>query len=221
MFDFLTHINLPPYLLFTVIVLGILTYYFHKDISKLITRKWSKENNIKDLKSHNLFSTLNRVKQEAMFLKFYTHGKYDETKSRMSSDFVKFKCNVCTDSFVELLDKDLNKLSSQELKSIILSEMWSMHNEYVKQIKAHWLDRGIELKDVDYVVQLFETFRNDVVISFQHRIEAIFSCEYYDTNFKKILATYDCFAFGIDLLPKDLQTTFENINGKFYNIKYN
>jgi len=51
MFDFLTHINLPPYLLFTVIVLGILTYYFHKDVSKLITRKWNKENDIKDLKN--------------------------------------------------------------------------------------------------------------------------------------------------------------------------
>ena len=220
MFDFLTHINLPPYLLFIVIVLGILTYYFHKDISKLINRKEIDED-IKDLKSHNLFSTLERVKQEAMFFKFYSHGKYDETKSRMSSDFVKFKCNVCTDSFVELLDKDLHKLSSQELKTIILSEMWKMHNNYIKQIKSHWLDRGIELKDVDYVVELFERFRNDVVISFQHRIDSIFSCEYYNTNFKKILASYDCFAFGIDLLPKDLQTTFENINGRFTNINYN
>jgi len=220
MFDFLTHINLPPYLLFIVIVLGILTYYFHKDISKLINRK-EVEEDIKSLKSHDIFNTLERVKQDVSHMKFYSHGKYDETKSRMSSDFVKFKCNVCTDSFVELLDKDLHKLSSQELKTIILSEMWKMHNNYIKQIKSHWLDRGIELKDVDYVVELFERFRNDVVISFQHRIDSIFSCEYYNTNFKKILASYDCFAFGIDLLPKDLQTTFENINGRFTNINYN
>ncbi|CAB5216998.1 hypothetical protein UFOVP200_31 [uncultured Caudovirales phage] len=221
MFNFLTHINLPPYLLFTVIVLGILTYYFHKDISKLITKKWSEDNDIKDLKSHDIFNTLERVKQEAMFLKFYSHGKYDETKSRMSSDFVIFKCDVCFDKFSEFLDNDFKNISNDELKQLMLSAMWSMHHEYVKQIKAHWIERGIDKKNVDYVIHLFENFRHDVVVSFQHRIDAIFSCEHYNTNFEKILATYNVFAMGIDLLPKDLLTTFENINGRFTDINYN
>ena len=221
MFDFLTHINLPPYLLFTVIVLGILVYYFHKDISKLITRKWSEENDIKDLKSHNIFLTLERVKNEAMFLKFYSHGKFDETKSRMCSDFVKFKCSVCNDKFDEFLDNDFSKISSDELKQLISSSLWNMHSLYVNEIKNHWLNKGINKDDVDYAIELFENFRHGVVMAFQYRIEAIFSCEYYDTNFKKILACYDCFSFGIDLLPKDLQDTFENINGRFTNINYN
>lgn len=221
MFDFLTHINLPPYLLFIVIILGILTYYFHKDISKLITKKWNKDNDIKDLKSHDIFNTLERVKQEAMFLKFYSHGKYDETKSRMSSDFVVFKCDVCFDKFSEFLDNDFKNISSDELKQLMLSAMWSMHHEYVKQIKAHWIERGIDKTNVDYVIHLFENFRHDVVVSFQHRIDAIFSCEHYNTNFEKILATYNVFAMGIDLLPKDLLTTFENINGRFTDINYN
>ena len=220
MFDFLTHINLPPYLLFTVIVLGILTYYFHKDISKLLFRKDQKED-IKDLKSHDLFSTLDRVKNEAMFIKFYSHGRFDETKSRMSADFVRFKSDVCYDRFSKFLDKDIDSLNSGELKQIILSELWSMHNEYIRQIKSHWIDKGISKDDVDYVVELFEKFRHGVVMSFQYRVDAIFACEYYDTNFKKILAAYNVFAFGIDLLPKDLQDTFESINGKFADIKYN
>ena len=201
--------------------MGILTYYFHKDISKLITRKWSEYNDIKELKSHDIFNTLERVKQEAMFFKFYSHGRYEETKSRMSSDFVKFKCDVCSLRFSELLDKDLKSLSSDELKQLILSEMWGMHGEYVKQIKAHWAERGIDKNNIDYVIELFEKFRHDVVMSFQHRIDAIFSCEHYDSNFKKLLATYNIFAFGIDLLPKDLLTTFENINGRFTDINYN
>lgn len=220
MFDFLSHINLPPYLLFIVIIFGILVYYFHNDISKLIGKKEVKED-IKDLKSHNIFATLDKVKNESMFIKFFSHGKYDKTKSRMSADFVKFKCDVCYDKFSALLDKDLEKLSSDELKNVILSEMWSMHNEYVKQIKLHWIDKGIKSEDIDYVIELFEIFRHGVVMSFQSRIESIFACQFYDTNFKKILATYDCFAFGIDLLPKDLQDTFETINGKFADIKYN
>ena len=220
MFDFLSHINLPPYLLFIVIIFGILVYYFHKDISKLIGKKEVKED-IKDLKSHNLFSTLARVKNEAMFLKFFSHGKYDVTKSKMCSDFVKFKCDVCSLRFSEFLDAEIDKLSSDELKNIVLSDMWAMHNEYINQIKIHWLSKGIKSDDIDYAIELFEKFRHDVVLSFQHRIDAIFSCEHYNNNFKKILATYEMYAMGIDLLPKDLLTTFETINGKFADIKYN
>lgn len=220
MFEFLSHINLPPYLLFIVIIFGILVYYFHKDISKLIGKNEVKED-IKDLKSHNLFSTLARVKNEAMFLKFYSHGKYDITKSKMCSDFVKFKCDVCSDKFSEFLDADLDKLSSDELKNLILADMWTMHNKYINEIKIHWLNRGINKEDIDYAIELFEKFRHDVVMSFQHRIDAIFSCDHYNSNFKKILATYEMYAMGIDLLPKDLLTTFETINGKFANIIYN
>jgi hypothetical protein len=220
MFDFLTHINLPPYLLFTVIVLGILTYYFHKDISKLITRKWSKENDIKDLKSHDIFNTLQRVKQDVSHMKFYTNGVFDANKSRMCSDFAKFKCNVCSDSFVEFLDNDFSKISSDELKQLVLSEMWGMHREYIKQIRAFWLEKGINNEDVDYVIELFEKFRYDVVVSFQNRINGIFSSSYHKNNFEKILACYEMYSMGIDLLPKDMLTTFEALNGRFANIKY-
>ena len=210
-------------MIFVLVVLVVILYYFHKPIStwftSLIKRK-EKIQDIKSLKSHDIFSTLQRVKQEAMFLKFYSHSKYDETKSRMCSDFVKFKCSVCSDKFKDFLDHDFSKLSSDELKQLILSSLWNMHANYINEIKNHWLDKGIKHEDVNYVIELFELFRHGVVMGFQYRVEAIFSCEHYDSHFKKILACYNIFAFGIDLLPKDLQDTFESINGKFTNIKY-
>ena len=221
---YITQSNLPPYLLFAAIILLGAMYFFRKPISTILTNiKFKKtiEKDIIDLKSHDIFNTLERVKNEAMFLKFYSHGKYDATKSRMSCDFVSFKCDVCYKKFNEFLYNDFTKVNSDELKRMILAAMWGMHTEYVKQIKAHWIDRGIDKTDIDYVIQLFEKFRHDVIVSFQHRIDAIFSCEHYATNFDKILAAYNIFSFGIDLLPKDLQDTFENINGKFYDIKYN
>lgn len=216
--------KLSPIMIFILVVLVVILYYFHKPITSWLTsliKSKEKPQEIKALKSHDLFSTLQRVKQEAMFLKFYSHGKYDETKSRMSADFVRFKCLVCYEKFEEFLDNDFSKISNDELKQLMLSSMWTMHGEYVRQIKEHWLDKGIEKNNVDYVIELFERFRHDVVVSFQHRIDSIFSCEHYNNNFEKILATYNVFAMGIDLLPKDLQTTFENINGKFTSINYN
>jgi hypothetical protein len=216
--------KLSPIMIFILVVLVVVLYYFHKPIStwftSLIKRK-EKLQDIKSLKSHDIFSTLQRVKQEAMFLKFFSHGKYDETKSRMSADFVRFKCSVCSDKFESFLDNDFSKLSSDELKHLILSSLWNMHEIYIDKIRTHWLSKGISKEDVNYVIELFEVFRHGVVLGFQHRTEAIFSCEHYDTHFSKILACYNIYAFGIDLLPKDLQDTFEAINGKFANIKYN
>lgn len=211
-------------MIFVLVVLVVILYYFHKPITAWLTsliKRKEKVQDIKSLKSHDLFSTLQRVKQEAMFLKFYSHGAFDETKSRMCTDFVKFKSDVCNEKFDEFLNHDFTKLSSDELKRLTLSSLWNMHQIYIDKIKTNWLSKGIKKDDVDYVIQLFESFRYPVIIGFQHRVDAIFSCEHYDNHFKKILACYNIFSFGIDLLPKDLQDTFEAINGKFSNIKYN
>ncbi len=211
-------------MIFVLVVLVVILYYFHKPITAWVTsliKGKDKPQEIKSLKSHDLFSTLQRVKQEAMFLKFYSHGIFDETKSRMCADFVKFKSDVCNEKFDEFLNHDFTKLSSDELKQLTLSSLWNMHQIYVDKIRTNWLSKGIKKDDVDYVIQLFESFRYPVVIGFQHRVDAIFSCEHYDNHFKKILACYNIFSFGIDLLPKDLQDTFEAINGKFAKIKYN
>ena len=211
-------------MIFVLVVLVVILYYFHKPITAWVTsliKGKEKLQEIKALKSHDLFSTLQRVKQEAMFLKFYSHGLFDETKSRMCTDFVKFKSDVCNEKFEEFLNHDFTKLSSDELKQLTLSSLWNMHQIYIDKIRTNWLSKGIKKDDVDYVIQLFESFRYPVVIGFQHRVDAIFSCEHYDNHFKKILACYNIFSFGIDLLPKDLQDTFEAINGKFANINYN
>lgn len=215
--------KLSPIMIFVLVVLVVILYYFHKPITAWVTsliKRKEKVQEIKSLKSHDLFSTLQRVKQEAMFLKFYSHGLFDETKSRMCTDFVKFKSDVCNEKFEEFLNHDFTKLSSDELKQLTLSSLWNMHQIYIDKIRTNWLSKGIKKDDVDYVIQLFESFRYPVVIGFQHRVDAIFSCEHYDNHFKKILACYNIFSFGIDLLPKDLQDTFEAINGKFANIKY-
>ena len=35
-----------------------------------------------------------------------------------------------------------------------------------------------------------------------------------------MLAVLEMWAMGIDLLPRDMSTTFESLNGKFKDIKY-
>jgi len=183
-------------------------------------KKSEKEQDILSLRAHDIFNTLQRVRQDVSHMKFYSHGVFDANKTKMCSDFATFKCNVCTDKFLEFLEKDFTKINSDELKQLILKEMWGMHTEYIQQIRVFWLQKGIKSEDVDYVIELFERFRYDVVMSFQNRIDGIFASSYHKSNFEKILACYEMYAMGIDLLPKDMQTTFEALNGRFATIEY-
>lgn len=220
----LSNLNLSGWMIFILLFISIIFYFFKKPLSELIKKvsfkKETKENKIKDLINHDLFNTLARVKLEVKNMKFYTHGKYDANKTRMCYDFTRFKSDVCYKRFQEFLDRDLDSISLDALKREMLTEMGIMHEEYVNETSNFWLQKGITKEDVDYIIELFERFRFDVVQSFVNRIEAIFSTSYHPTNFDKILACYDMFAMGVDLLPKDMQTTFEALNGRFTNISY-
>lgn len=221
-FSFITESGLPPVLLFILFIIIAIFYFFGKNINLWIKSFIKKEQNydISELENHDIFNTLQRVEKEVYFMKFFTHGTYDAVKTAMCQDFTKFKCELCNEHFEKFLLNDFSKISMDELKRMVLNTMNSMHDDYIKATKNHWLNKGISKEDADYVINLFEKFRYDVVVSFQHRIESIFASTYHESKFDKILACYDMFAMGIDLLPKDLQTTFEALNGRFAKIKY-
>ena len=221
-FSFITESGLPPVLLFILFLIIAIFYFFGKNINLWIKSFIKKEQNhdISELENHDIFNTLQRVEKEVYFMKFFTHGSYDAVKTAMCQDFTKFKCELCNKHFEKFLLNDFSKISMDELKRMVLNTMNSMHDDYIKATKNHWLNKGISKEDADYVINLFEKFRYDVVVSFQHRIESIFASTYHESKFDKVLACYDMFAMGIDLLPKDLQTTFEALNGRFAKIKY-
>lgn len=214
--------NLSGWMIFILLLIFVVSYFYKKPITSLLMkiRLKNRDRKVKELINHDLFNTFDRVKLEVKNMKFYTHGKYDAVKTKMCYDFAKFKSEVCYQRFEELLEMNLDTMNVDELKSLMLKEMNNMHVNYVEKITTHWLSKGISSEDVEYIVELFEKFRYDVVQSFATRIDAIFSASYHDTNFKRVLACYDMFAMGVDLLPKDMQTTFESLNGKFMNLSY-
>jgi len=176
---------------------------------------------ISDLDSHDIFSTFRRVTAEVGNMKFYTDQEYDSSKTRMCYDFTVQKSRFCELHMKEIIEtKGLSEMSTDKLKQFVLSKQMQMHQDYVKEIKGIWLGKGISVEDVDYVIALFEKFRFDVIRSFEHRIAAIFGSSFHPNNFERMLAIFDMWAMGIDLLPKDMNTTFEYLNGKFKDINY-
>ena len=188
---------------------------------KTLFNKKEKKRLIIDLENHDIFSTLVRVRNEVANLKFYTHGEYDKVKTRMCYDFTKHKSIKCSARMLEIIrTRNIDSMDRDELKRLILDEQNYMHMEYIKAIRIEWDLKGVEPKDVDYVIHLFEKFRYDVIVSFEHRINSIFGSSYNKDNFSIMLAVLEMWAMGIDLLPRDMSTTFESLNGKFKDIKY-
>ena len=187
-----------PLLLANIFIFIALAFLFKKDLSTLFNKlfisnnKLPKVHKVSHLINHDVFSALNRATSEVRVMKFYTHGEYDEVKSRMCYDFT----------------------------ALITNSQNQMHTNYINAIRNEWFSKGIAEDDVEYIVHLFEKFRYDVVNSFDHRIAANFGSGFNRTNFDIMLEVFSMWAMGIDLLPRDMQITFENLNGRFKNIKY-
>ncbi len=175
---------------------------------------------IKSLEHHDVFNTCGRVEKEISFMKFYTHGEYDISKSKMCKDFVKYKIKVCSESFNDILKDDIEKMNSDQFKMYIIEAQTQMHVTYINAIVEEWRGKGISEEDIKYVIELFEKFRYDVVKAFEYRINSIFSTTTHKNNTRRLLAIFEMWAFGIDMLPRDMQTTFETLNGRFKEIKY-
>lgn len=174
-----------------------------------------------ELINHDLFNTLERTRQKIHTMKFYTHGEYDRVKTRMCYDFAKHKTLKCGIRMEDMLRvRNIDTMDRDSLKRLVLSEQSKMHEDYIKSVRIEWDIKGIDKEDIDYVVHLFEKFRYDVVSSFEARINSIFGSTYNSSNFEIILAVFEMWAMGIDLLPRDMLTTFESLNGKFKDIKY-
>ena len=214
-----------PYLVTAIIlVISLAVIYKEAIIKNVIGRLWKKKKpvqKIQDLLQHDVFATLERVTLEVKVMKFYTSKEYDKVKSRMCYDFTKNKSRTCAMHMKNIARySKLETMTNMELKNFIIKSQTEMHKDYVENTRNFWIAKGIKNKDVDHVIHLFETFRYDVVSSFEHRIESIFGSSFHRTNFDKVLAVFNMWAMGIDLLPRDMQVTFEGLNGKFKNIKY-
>ena len=153
-------------------------------------------------------------------MKFYTHGEYDISKSKMCKDFTKHKIKVCSESFNNILKDDIEKMNPDEFKMYIIEAQTQMHIKYIGAIVDEWRSKGISEDDIRYVVDLFEKFRYDVVKAFEYRINSIFSTPSHKNNTRRLLAIFEMWAFGIDMLPRDMQVTFETLNGRFKEINY-
>lgn len=215
-----------PLLLSMTLLVFMLAFVFKNQIVKGIKTVYesaniSTQNKVISLQNHDVFPTMNRVKNEVGTMKFYTGREFDRVKTLMCYDFTKHKVAQCSKRMKAIIEiPNIDSMSRNALKKLVFDEQNLMHQDYILAIKKEWDIRGVDREDIDYVIHLFEKFRYDVIASFENRINGIFSNDNYNTNFKLMLAVFEMWSMGIDLLPRDMLTTFESLNGKFKNLTY-
>ena len=203
------------YLILSTIMITLISVIFKKNIQQGIKRLTYSRTSKSDIMvsaliDHDILSTFSRVVNEVHNMRFYTSNKYDKTKSIMCYEFTVQKAISCQILMKELIfTEGMSEMNTDKLKKLILKKQTEVHKEYVKEIRGQWLSKGIAPSSVDHVVSLFAGFRFPVIRSFEHRISAIFGSSFHPNNFERILAVYDMWSMGIDLLPNDMNTTFE------------
>ena len=218
--------SLPSILIFILMLTFGVSFIFKDAFSVRIknfkfNRKKKEVEDFQMLKNHDLFTVTERIKDEIKFIKFYTHGEFCEVKTKMCIDFTTFKCDKINETFTQFLDTPgLDKMNLDELKQLIFNHITRTSIGYTESTKMLWISKGIPPKDVDYVINLFDKYRHDVIKAFTNRIVSIFSSDFHSSNFERVLACYEIFTMAIDLLPMDMVQTFESVNGKFKNVKY-
>lgn len=220
-----------PYLVFITIWSSILFIFKEKLISFAakvhydLRKRFSSDKEIeiqamKSLKKHDIFSVIEDVRSMVDLQKFYTHKEFDETKTQMFQDFMNFKLDSIKDHYLLIIDEAHKCESDQELKVLILNTVRYCVQEYINQTKDLFLSKGIAVRDVDYVIDTFETWRMPTVKALQDRVNSIFSSNFHKSKYKKVLATFEVTSVAIELIPRDGVASFDQINGKFKEIKY-
>lgn len=173
----------------------------------------------KKLVKHDIFQVIEIVRKECSIHSFYTDRSYDETKTKMFREFMNYKLDSIRDHFILMINESGKCESPQELKVLILKTLRYITEEYIANTKNNFLSKGIKIKDANYVVDIFESWRLPTIKAIGERVNSIFSSNYHKNNYQRLLASLEVISVAIDLIPRDGVASFDEINGKFKKIK--
>ena len=216
-----------PYL--AAILIGFLSFlYLTKDswrdlISKTSLSKILKETSknpyeIFDLLKHDLFNEIDSYKSHKY--EFKTHGKVDITKSKIFNDFLDLKIDSTSKNMALICQKATPEMTRQELKYLVNNCFNACNLTLENRLINKFQEKGLNKKDAEIIMNKFYIVRSEVMGKYNKRIDSIFACDFYRTNFDLVLAIYEVIAFEIEDIIDDGVKCFEEINGTFMELEY-
>lgn len=190
-----------------------------KDLKKAIGKKPYFQYAIKDLEKHDLFVSDIPSYRDYRY-DFYTHGQLDETKSKIFTDFLNVKMDSTKDNMLKISKKAKDEMSRVDLKNHI-NKCFNSCNECLENnLETLFITNGLTQEMSKVIIYKFYAVRRKAMERYNRRIDSIFACDFYESNFQIILAVYEVVAYEMDDIIEDSIQTFKEINGLFLNLEY-
>jgi len=241
-------VPIGPHLTFLVVIFGIIAWLFKDDLKEIIKNRRGKKDpepvdpikdpvvidekskkiflhvdelTFDDLKDHDIFNVINEVRARLKFHEFQD----DVVKTKVFHDFIKIMLDEIDDqlhTLIEEVKKEDAKPNGKRdgLKKVIMDRLNNIVTDYCQKTHAKFVSKGLSFQEAEYVVALFEEWRSETRIHIDGRINSIFASSFHQTNFARVLAVFELISVSISLISKDGLRSFETMNGRLKNLKY-
>lgn len=212
-------------LTFVAIILIALMFIYKTPISEAIKkfrinrnlRKQAPKNKkVKDLWSHDLFLTVDTIKNKMHPVRFTTHGEYDAVKTKLLKALINNQLDNFHKRMKDFINKEcIDNFDGQKLKYLMTEALKKGTREYNEKSRLQFIEMGISEEDAVFLIYEYGYFRDEVLDGILERIDSITTNENYNSNFDRLSAVFEVLAMGLYLIPKDSRTACNNINGRF------
>lgn len=206
-------------LTFFIIIFIILAYVSikFKDTIVLIFTEEKDKRKIKDLKTHSMFLTCDKVLDRIDKIDFTTFNCYDEVKTSLLKKLIHYKIDIVKLRFTELLEHDkIDTMTEAELKFLVATTLSNLVNEYNNNALRYMVDEmNIEIKDAKFLIDKYEEFREYIVNAFVTELDTIVLDSNYNNNFDRVNTILYTVSISLGIIPRDVVATFNGVNGRF------
>lgn len=220
--------NLSNPVLITFILIAVVFLYLTKSawiavikkisIKELFTKK-EKTNTIDSLKNHDVFNELD-IAKTITDMKFMTHGKEDEIKSKIFKDFLDIKLIRTAETMLEIAEEATPDMERAELKRLVVQKFIQCNVKLEHKLKMVLVEKGLTIDMITEVIDKFFEIRKNTLERYDKRFDSIFGSDFYHNNYYLLLAVFEVVAFEVDNIVKESIETFNEVNGLFKDLPY-
>ena len=175
---------------------------------------------ISQLKKHDFFNILGEINFKILQVDFTHNRNLNEFKRDMMIILISLKMKSIESAFLDILNtKNLDKLSSQDFKFLVIKSIQSLIEDYNKKAVDEFIKKGVNYIDSTYFVSSYEKYRATIIDSFVDRLESICSSTQYNSNYSRMLAMLEVLSVAVEVIPRDVKSLYVLINGRYD--KYN
>lgn len=209
-------LSLPISVLFVLLLATLIFYFFKDSLSTWLKKEVKSTHKIARLKHHRFFNTCDKVEQKIKAMTFITNGETDVAKTKMMHKLISMKCETMREYFTALLlNRGIDDWGVYELQHEFKACLGNVVEKYNRDAYTQFLIWGVSAKDADFLIQNYEDYRDCMVEGFIDGLDSVLMNSDYANNFDKVNTLMELCSLAIYVIPKDVRSSFEQVNGRY------